>query len=247
MLHRFRANGSGRAIQGLTLRLMAQAMREGSLDPEIRRTAAQLTARCHQHDQLAQLAALHAYVRDRMRWVPDPDEVEWIQEAATTLREGFGDCDDLTTLLGALARSIGIPVAIVAGGPLADGPFAHVWPAGQVEGRWIAAEVSEPLELGEEIESARRALFPVREADDEQARSLWAQARVAGAPRVAAAPAPAPRGLPLKPAHAGAALGAALGVFTAPAGERLWRGFFGAAVGAGLASALDPAPALESA
>ncbi len=237
MLHRFRVSGSTRAIQGLTLRLIGEAIREGSVDPRVRRTAAGIVAACAQHDELAQLAALHRYVRDEILWVRDPDGVEWLTEAAQTLTEGFEDCDGLTAAFGALARSVGFPIAIVAAGPTAGGPFAHVYPAALVGGRWIAAEVSEHLELGEEIPAGRRERFRVSDESDPKASKLWAESR---AGRVGDAGDLEREDHPRRNAWdlSWSLGGAALGLITAPVRDRGWRVLvgFGAGFGAGRAA-----------
>lgn len=241
MLHRFRVDGPDRQVQGLTVRLIAEGIRQGALDPTVRRAAAELLTRHDQHDELAQLAELHAFVRDQIAWVGDPDETEWIQRPARTLAEGFGDCDDKAALCGALARSVGFPVAVVAVGPFADGPWAHVFPAVRLGGRWIAAEVSEQLELGEELPAARRDLLPVTDGTDPEAARLWDRARLGqsgGAEDILeAGGAGSTRTLTL----VAAAGGAALGFSTAPAGERAWRSFVGAFIATGLARSLAAA------
>jgi hypothetical protein len=54
--------------------------------------------------------ALHAFVRDSIRYVGEG--IETFQSAWQTITLGFGDCDDVARLLLALARAVGIPARL---------------------------------------------------------------------------------------------------------------------------------------
>ncbi len=104
---------------------------------------------------LKEAEALHAFVRDRIRYVRDPVGLELVQAPERTLELGQGDCDDKSTLLGALLMATGHPSRITAVG-FKGMPFSHVLvetkftPAGRSprEGRWIPAETIIPKPLG---------------------------------------------------------------------------------------------------
>lgn len=53
------------------------------------------------------------YVLNNIKYVPDIDGIETFQTPDVTLKNKFGDCDDMTSLLGALYRSIGFTYALV--------------------------------------------------------------------------------------------------------------------------------------
>jgi hypothetical protein len=71
------------------------------------------------------VGALHAFVRDRIQYVNDVNEVETLQTPLYTLQCGAGDCDDKATLLNAMLESCGYKSLFFAIG-LDGGPFQHV-------------------------------------------------------------------------------------------------------------------------
>jgi transglutaminase-like putative cysteine protease len=73
---------------------------------------------------------LHRFVRDSVRYIPDPSYEE-ISDSQTILENGYGDCDDKARLFVALCRSVGIDSRIR---PIFDdeGYFYHV----QAEAKW---------------------------------------------------------------------------------------------------------------
>jgi hypothetical protein len=95
----------------------------------------------------AAVAALYRYVSRNIRYIPDPLDVETIQDPEATLKIRAGDCDDHATVLAALAASIGVPVRFRVIGPSADN-FQHIFPELYVSGRWIPADTTEAKQLG---------------------------------------------------------------------------------------------------
>lgn len=97
---------------------------------------------------MRELVALHAFVRDKIRYVRDPVGVEMVQTPERTLEVGTGDCDDKSTLLAALLESTGHPArfTVVA---FNGNPFSHVLVESKVgSNRWIPAETIIPKPLG---------------------------------------------------------------------------------------------------
>lgn len=84
-----------------------------------------------------------AFLRDRLRFVPDPVGVEAIATPSFHLlaigKDGVsaGDCDDAATLAGALARAVGAPVRLALASFRPDGRYHHTWAEGLANGAWI--------------------------------------------------------------------------------------------------------------
>ena len=102
----------------------------------------------------AQLQVLLDTVRARTVYMPDPVAAEYVVAPAGTLcvRPGLcvpaGDCDDLTTALGALCLVSGIPVRIVKQS-WGSSDQEHVLIEAQDEyGNWIAADPSSDWPAG---------------------------------------------------------------------------------------------------
>lgn len=130
-----------------TLTAMARFAREGKATLRIRQLAMSLTGHLQQKDWPGEVRALHAYVRDDIRYVKDGVGVEVVQTPEKTLELGAGDCDDKSTLLAALLLSIGHSARFVAVGQR-PGHYSHVYVETQLGPRWVALETTEPVEAG---------------------------------------------------------------------------------------------------
>mgnify|MGYP001558090128 FL=1 len=137
----------GRAAIPATLVRMWTAIEDGPSRVAAYSVARQLTQHLRQKDIPGEADAVFRFVRDRIRYVRDPHGLEALQTPAATLTLKTGDCDDKTILLAALLQNLGIPVILVAGG-FAPHRFVHVWLRGQVRGRWVAMDPTEPRPLG---------------------------------------------------------------------------------------------------
>lgn len=138
---------SGDAGVRATLAMMRDVVRDYRKNTVIRYFAVQLCEELKQHDYLAELKAIHTYVRDHVRYVRDIHGVETIQTPLATLEENAGDCDDKTTLFCALCESIGFATGFKAVG-LHKHRISHVYPIVYSRGKGIAAEVIRPVSLG---------------------------------------------------------------------------------------------------
>lgn len=126
---------------------MRRLAREARTDPEIRQLAIQLTSHVANEDFRGEANALFEYVRDRIRYVQDVNEVETISSPRITLELGAGDCDDKVTLLAALLESIGHPArfAAVAFSPDA---FEHVILETRIGPHWVPLETTKEVPMG---------------------------------------------------------------------------------------------------
>lgn len=134
---------SGDAGVSATLDVMRSLVRTWSKNPTVRNLAKQITAHVPEKNWSAEAAALHAFVRDRIKYIRDPEQTELVQAPDVTLRDRSGDCDDQAVLLGALLQSVGHPVRFVAVGFDQFGPFSHVFLETRIGGYWRAAETTE--------------------------------------------------------------------------------------------------------
>jgi transglutaminase-like putative cysteine protease len=141
---------SGRAGTIATLKHMREYARAAVRAPDqmIRKTALEIFKRkgVPPRSWLAEIRALHEYVRDCIRYVKDPVGVELVGTPEATLTLGSGDCDDKSTLLAALMLATGHPCRFVAVG-MNGAPFSHVLVEAKSGDRWIPAEtiIQKPL------------------------------------------------------------------------------------------------------
>lgn len=142
---------SGRDGVKKTLDHMAEFARASLKTPEqtIRRAALQVFRNkgVPPRKWLREISALHAFVRDGIRYVRDPVGLELVQTPEATLTLGTGDCDDQATLLASLLLATGHPCRFVAVG-MNGGSFSHVLVEAKSGDRWIPAETIIPRPLG---------------------------------------------------------------------------------------------------
>lgn len=100
-----------------------------------------------QKDYRGEAEKLHKFVRDRIRYVRDIRGVETLHTPELLLKLQTGDCDDKAILLSALLESIGHSTRFKAIGFL-QGLFSHVLLEVFIDGEWVPAETTEPVELG---------------------------------------------------------------------------------------------------
>ena len=130
-----------------TLKYMSQFVKDGKKSMTVRNQALSLTGHLAQKDWAGEAIALHAFVRDEIRYVMDTTDVELVQTPDATLSIGAGDCDDKSTLLCALLESIGHPTRFVAVGSEPN-LFEHVYVETKIGGNWIVCETTEPVPIG---------------------------------------------------------------------------------------------------
>lgn len=137
----------GRAGVLVTLQLMRRLARAAKKSLPVRLLSLELTNGSAQKDWIGEVRALHVFVRDRIRYVRDIRGVETLQTPEKTLELQQGDCDDKSTLLASMLESIGHPTRFVAVG-FRPGRFSHVYVETKIGPKWIAAETTEPVDLG---------------------------------------------------------------------------------------------------
>lgn len=151
---------SGREGIKLTLQAMSRLTKAWKKDPGIRQLAAELIRDVPQYDNPGEVRALHAFVRDNIRYTGDIRGVETIQTPRATLEMGVGDCDDKSLLLASLLESIGKATRFVAVGFRDFGGHSHVL----VEvflgkpGRWVPLETIKDVPAGWEPAGIKRRM-----------------------------------------------------------------------------------------
>jgi hypothetical protein len=139
----------------LTIRRMRQLVREGRVNPEIRRTAINLTTLLPPRDFDGEIRTLFEFVRDRIRYVGDVNEIETLTAPDKTLHLGAGDCDDKAVLLASLLESIGYSTVFIVTGYTLPGVFEHVYLAVLLpDGSLLPLDASEPQAPGWEPPNA---------------------------------------------------------------------------------------------
>lgn len=133
-----------------TLKHMRQLVQNGKFDLANRALANRITARCKGKDWIGELEAIFSWVRDNIRYSLDPNGIETIQGARGTVRQGFGDCDDMAILLATLCECVGHPCCFVALGFRQVGEYEHVLTCatGAGETPWIAMDATEAHPFG---------------------------------------------------------------------------------------------------
>lgn len=137
----------GAAGIGETLRIMGRFVRDGKKSSEVRETALRLVRACPPKNYSCEVAKIHAFVRDEIRYVQDISDVETVATAVKTLESRSGDCDDKSVLLCALLESIGHKTRFIAIG-FEPGIFSHVYAETLIGRNWIPLETTEDVNVG---------------------------------------------------------------------------------------------------
>jgi len=139
----------GKAGTIATLKIMRQFARDAIRSPsqQIRNLALDIVSILPARSFGREVARLHAYVRDQIRYVRDPVDLESVATPEKTLEIGQGDCDDKSTLLAALLESTGHPARFVAVG-FGGAPFSHVYTESKIGESWVPLETIIPRPMG---------------------------------------------------------------------------------------------------
>ena len=139
---------SGNAGVFATVRAMRALVDARKGTPEILQAACSIIWHTPERDELSEVEALHAWVRDTIRYVRDVHALETLTDPVVVMARRVGDCDDQATLLATLAESVGYPTRFVIGAFAARGAWDHVWLQVFAAGAWIDADATEHQPLG---------------------------------------------------------------------------------------------------
>jgi hypothetical protein len=123
-------------------------------------------AKVQSHDDAGAVAAIHAYVRDKIFYVRDPTGgMEDIADPRIPIANGFGDCDDLAVTESVLLGMVGFPTrfVVVRLDPKTQDGFDHVYLEVSLNDRWIALDPTNNLSaVGWEVPHAlERKVFSI--------------------------------------------------------------------------------------
>jgi hypothetical protein len=127
-----------------TLKIMVGVVLQYRCDPNVRYTAQTLVRNCVSRDAVCQITCCHAYVRDKVAYLPDVRDVETIQTPDYTLEMMSGDCDDQSVLLACLLESIGFQTRFCAIG-VRDQFYSHVSSQVKLGKGWCNLETIVPV------------------------------------------------------------------------------------------------------
>lgn len=131
----------------------------GTADPKVYALArAVLSRKCGdtwcvpEKDSLAEIRAVFAEVRSRVRYTWDPVDYDAFQTPGKTLELGTGDCDDEVALLGAMLRSIGYKVRSRVVWTKGFATWNHIYLLVQLPtGEWMALDATVNKPAGWEV------------------------------------------------------------------------------------------------
>lgn len=128
-----------------SLVLIRQLIERGKRDPNIRGLFNRIMREqaISENALEAQFEAVGLWLKNRIRYQRDPDGVEAISDASDTLKNGFGDCDDLSVMAGAVLESGGFPVRVCVVGQEVP---SHVYIEALVRGEWRVLDLACPVE-----------------------------------------------------------------------------------------------------
>lgn len=141
-----------------TLAFMSKIVRHYKTNQVVRETALSIISHIPEKNFTDEVRYLHAWVRDRIRYVKDVRGVETLQTPVKTLELMQGDCDDQTTLLCALLESIGHKTRMVAVATHGRKEFSHVFPETKIGNQWVTVEcINKHYSIGQKPDAITRA------------------------------------------------------------------------------------------
>ena len=161
---RFAAVYSGIRNDDEMVKLIADRIEEGALDPKVRKLAFEIVrkAGCPPKDWYCEIKAIYDYVKKNIRYFYDIRGVDTYHSARAILFElKGGDCDDFAIVLGSLLAAIGYPIKLRIIAKERNGKFIHIYPLvgvpphGKVE-KWIPLELTDDrIPFGQEFPHAK--------------------------------------------------------------------------------------------
>lgn len=132
----------------LTLEIMRRFVLAYRTDPRIIELARSIIATIPGKQYAREAEALRAWVAENIRYTQDVTDVETLQSPVVTLDIRQGDCDDQAVLLAALLNATGHEARFLAASFEPD-DFSHVIVETKIGERWMPAETTEAVTLGQ--------------------------------------------------------------------------------------------------
>lgn len=131
----------------ITLDLMRRLVKKWRGDPEMIAFAHSLIAGIPAKDDRAIIQRVFEYVRDRITYRLDANDVEVLRAPDVLIAQGYGDCDDKSTLLSTLLESLGYKTRFVVIGFVPD-EYEHVYNEVRFGSGWLPLDSTEQVEMG---------------------------------------------------------------------------------------------------
>jgi len=126
---------------------------EASRSPQVKRIAVNLANTFGNTTPDEFVIALGEWVKDNIRYVKEKRGADFFQPADYTLMRGAGDCEDMTILIGGIAKVLGYPVICRVSSPNGT-DWKHIYPLvgvpPQKPKRWIVLDATLPAPIGTE-------------------------------------------------------------------------------------------------
>jgi len=92
------------------------------------------------------------FVRDNIRYTLDTYGIDTYRTPERTIQAAFGDCDDMTALIGGMMQAVGFPVRIKVIRLRGFDDFHHIYPLVGIPphapSQWLAMDATQPHALG---------------------------------------------------------------------------------------------------
>lgn len=121
-----------------TLLYMRRAVRENMRNPELIATANAITAGARGFRHQAEL--IHNFVRDRIRYLMHPDEIQLVRGPLQTLQLGAADCVGKSVLEAALLKAAGHDGVMFVAMATEPDAYTHVYIRTRIGSEWVGAD-----------------------------------------------------------------------------------------------------------
>jgi hypothetical protein len=133
----------GAAGTRATLKEMARIVRAYRVNPQITAEAAHIASLNMPGNYRGEIDALHAWVRDYIRYLQDPVDVQALRTPDVTLALNAGNCAQKAILLATFLESIGHKTRFVAVGYTGNPQeFEHVFAETKIGRDWLSLETT---------------------------------------------------------------------------------------------------------
>lgn len=157
--------GFGESAIFNTITKIKDEINKGRINLYVRHWAEKIVAPVKPNDRIGEVQAIFDFVKSNLRYTRDPYGMEFVQTPDLLLRQieagetPAADCDDYTTLAGALLKSIGYPVALKATSYKPDKNLRHIYLLVNAYGKWIPFDaIRREKNLGWEAPGITRAV-----------------------------------------------------------------------------------------
>ena len=129
-----------------TIAAMRPLIDQGIKDQNINRLAIQIVRGTPDFQDTPNAQAIFNWVKQHIRFIPDPVGKEALRTPQETLTVGAGDCDCMTVLIATLCGTIGMPSRAITVSTNPDEPntYSHVYPEVLADGQWLPMDCGRP-------------------------------------------------------------------------------------------------------